>query len=171
MRIVVNSYQVFLASSINEFKKESNDIGDFIRTINDVLIDYDIRIKLFECEFSDNSIVLGRMQEIYNREIPKSEAFIMLIGKRLGEYTLEEYNVATKCKVPRIYILFNNVEQEKSVIDFQELLNNNEKSIHFNNEKEIHFYISKVVEDILKEQIDIKAQEDKLYINGEYVKY
>lgn len=167
----MSSYQIFLASSINEFKQYRNDIGNFIREVNDVLVDYDMRIKLFECEFSDNSIMAVRMQETYNREIPKSEAFVMLIGKRLGEYTLEEYNVATKCKVPKVYVLFHNVEQEHSVIDFNATLNNNVKTAKFDNEKEVHFYISKIIEDILKEKIDIKAEEDKLYINGEYIKY
>ena len=90
----MQKYQIFLASSINEFKDERNEIGDLIRKIQDILIDYEIKIKLFECEFFDNTIALGRKQGEYNEQIKKSQSFIMLVGSKLGQYTLEEYNIA-----------------------------------------------------------------------------
>ena len=55
--------KIFLASSIVELKEERNEIGDFIRRIQDELIDMDYRIQLFECEFFDNSIALTRKQD------------------------------------------------------------------------------------------------------------
>ena len=103
----MKTIKIFLASSINEFKNERNEIGDLVRKIQDKLIDENIRIKLFECEFFDNSIsMLGRKQNDYNKEIKNADIFIMIIGKRLGDYTKEEYNVAYSSNKPIINILF-----------------------------------------------------------------
>ncbi len=77
----MKKFQLFLASSINEFKNERTEIGNFFRKVENELIDYDIRTSLFECEFCDNSIENGRMQEKYNEVIRISDVFIMLVGK------------------------------------------------------------------------------------------
>lgn len=122
----MKTIKIFLASSINEFKYERNEIGDLIRRIQDKLIDENIRIKLFECEFFDNSIsTLGRKQNDYNEEIKNSDIFIMLVGKRLGGYTKEEYRIAVTSNKPIINILFKKVEFDDSVQEFkQEILDN-----------------------------------------------
>lgn len=128
----MRTIKIFLASSINEFKDERNEIGDLIRRIQDKLIDKNIRIKLFECEFFDNSISnLGRKQNDYNEENKTSDIFIMLIGKRLGNYTKEEYEVASKSKKPQLNIVFKNVESDISVSSFkQEIISKSNINIY-----------------------------------------
>ena len=74
--------KIFLASSIREFEKERIAIGDIVRQIQNRIIDDGIRLDLFMCEFADNSMSNGRMQERYNDELRKSDIFIMLIGKK-----------------------------------------------------------------------------------------
>ena len=60
--------KVFLASSISEFKDLRNEIGDLVRVLQNRLIDENVIIDLFECEFADNTMVMERMQETYNNE-------------------------------------------------------------------------------------------------------
>ena len=72
--------KIFLASSIREFQKERIAIGDLFRQIQNDVIDLGIRLDLFMCEFEDNSMSLGRMQERYNDKLKESNVFIMLIG-------------------------------------------------------------------------------------------
>ena len=87
--------KVFLASSISEFRDLRNEIGDMVRVLQNNLIDEGVVIDLFECEFADNTMVLERMQETYNEEIRKSDIFIMLIGSKIGKYTIFPLNSLT----------------------------------------------------------------------------
>ena len=88
-----NEIKIFLASSINEFEKERNKIGDLVRRMQDELLEKGIRINLFECEFEDNAMVKGRKQEQYNQKLRESDIMILLIGNRAGQFTVEEYEV------------------------------------------------------------------------------
>lgn len=121
--------KIFLASSIVEFKEERNEIGDFIRRIQDELIEWDYRIQLFECEFFDNSIALTRKQDEYNEEIKKSDVFIMLVGSRLGNYTFEEFKIAKNISSIDINIIFKtHLEHiDETVTDFKRLIQNEER--------------------------------------------
>ena len=165
----MNNFQIFLASSINEFKEERNEIGDFIRRIQDVLIDYDTKIKLFECEFHDNSIGLGRKQEEYNKEIGKSQIFLMLIGKRVGQYTLEEYNVAIQSKVPNIWVLFKKVDIDESVQEFKEKLTQDVSIGEFENAIQLKFWIAESIKNIIGDSM--KVQEDGIVLYNKFIKY
>ena len=165
----MNNFQIFLASSINEFKEERNEIGDFIRRIQDVLIDYDTKIKLFECEFHDNSIGLGRKHEEYNKEIGKSQIFLMLIGKRVGQYTLEEYNVAIQSKVPNIWGLFKKVDIDESVQEFKEKLTQDVSIGEFENAIQLKFWIAESIKNIIGDSM--KVQEDGIVLYNKFIKY
>ena len=165
----MNNFQIFLASSINEFKEERNEIGDFIRRIQDVLIDYDTKIKLFECEFHDNSIGLGRKQEEYNKEIEKSEIFLMLVGKKVGKYTLEEYNVAIQSKVPNICVLFQKVDYDASVREFKKELTKDVTIGEFENVMQLKFLIAESIKKIIGDSM--KVQEDRIVLYNKFIKY
>ena len=118
--------KIFLASSIREFQYERNLIGDTIRKLQDYLIDDGIRINLFECEFADNSISNRRKQEIYNEELSDTDIFIMLVGKTIGEFTLEEYNEAKKRGVKNIAIIFKDLKYDIKVENLKNALINEE---------------------------------------------
>lgn len=164
-------YEIFLASSIVEFKSYRNGIGDFIRRVQDIFIDYHIRLKLFECEFHDNSIGMGRKQEEYNEKIRNSDVFLMLVGKKIGEFTLEEYRIAKESNTSKIYILFEEVESDKSVLILKEELDEKVTTYYFKEEKELNFYIGKIIEELKIPNINIKVKEDGLYIENICVKW
>ena len=87
---------VFLASSIDEFKYERIDLGDFIRKITDQTIEQDMYLKFSVCENMSNSVSKSRKQEEYNQEIRKSDFFYVIFGKKAGEYTIEELDIAAQ---------------------------------------------------------------------------
>lgn len=160
------SFQIFLASSLDEFKSERNEIGDFIRKIQDILIDYNIRLRLFECEFYDNSVAFKRKQEEYNDEIKKSKMFLMLVGKKIGVYTLEEYHVAQENHVPYIYILFKKQEHDKSIMELKENVKDGEICYEFETYFDMKKYIAFMIQNCLKEYIDFKISNDKIWIEN-----
>lgn len=147
--------KIFLASSIREFQKERIAIGDLIRQIQNDVIDDGIRLDLFMCEFADNSMSNGRMQERYNDELRKSDIFIMLIGKKAGEFTIEEYEVSKEVNKIKRYILFQDIESDNSVKDFKEILKNdyntgiNHIIYNFKNEKELLNSIQEIISNVL----------------------
>ena len=155
----------FLASSINEFKYEREEIGEFYRVLQDALHD-NMDINLFECEFADNSIAKDkRKQEEYNEEIKKSDIFIVLIGKKVGEFTLEEYEVAKGCPNLMIYIFFKKCEADDSVNEFKKMLKQDKKHnkkieiFDFKDTSEIEKQIDHAIAVRGKEIIDAKKKE------------
>jgi len=164
----MDRYQIFLASSINEFRDIRNNIGDFIRRIQDELIDANIKLKLFECEFFDNSMAIGRKQDEYCEEIKKSQIFIMLIGKSLGKYTLEEYNTALMVDNLAMYVLQYDTTPDESIISF---INNMDKKVSlftFENEKKLNYHIANILQQTLK-NVSFSLDEEKLTINNKNI--
>lgn len=151
----MKKYKIFLASSITEFKHERIAIGDIIRQIQNKLIDDGIRIDLFMCEYEDNSMSLGRMQERYNDKLRASDVFIMLIGQRAGQFTIEEYDVSKECSSIKRYILFKECLEDESVKNFKEKLQIDLQDgyQHFNylfkNEEELVKIIYEIIKNIL----------------------
>lgn len=102
--------KVFLASSISEFKDERKEFGDFIRALNNIYIEKNIYYELLVCEDMSNAVSKERKQEQYNLLIEQCDYFYMLIGNGIGQYTMEEFEVALRhFKVygrPKIYTYF-----------------------------------------------------------------
>ncbi len=146
--------KIFLASSIVEFKNIRNLVGDTIRQIQNKLIDDGIRLDLFMCEYANNTMSKGRMQERYNDELRKSDIFIMIIGKKVGEFTIEEYEVSKEINAIKRYILFQNIESDNTVFEFKKNLENDKQKgiehtiILFKKEE-----LSSIVKNIIKENI------------------
>lgn len=87
---------LFLASSMEDLQMDRREIGDFIRSLNDRYLDRELYFRLFICENEDIAMADGRKQEQYNQFILDSQLFVILIFKKAGEYTIEEFNVAYK---------------------------------------------------------------------------
>jgi hypothetical protein len=85
---------IFLASSIEEFKHERTEIGDFFRVINDCYVERGLYFHLAMCEDMDDAIAQGRKQQEYNQQIVESAFIFFLFYYKTGEYTLEELDVA-----------------------------------------------------------------------------
>ncbi len=103
---------IFIASSIEEFEKERIFIGDYVRRLNELSSAKEYIVRLFLCEDEyQNS------QSIYDRQIQKSDIFIAIIGKTLGEFTKHEIiDIADKCKDIKMKILVFSLDLRHSLI-------------------------------------------------------
>ena len=90
----MKTVSVFLASSIVEFKNERLLIGDYVRRLNDELFPKGIYVNLVVCEEISNALHYARKQSEYNDRIKECDFFYILIGRRAGGYTAEEYSTA-----------------------------------------------------------------------------
>lgn len=102
--------KIFLASSIIEFKHEREEFGTFIRRLNNIYAKRDIYFELVVCEDVARELHNRRMQDIYNDEIRESRYFYIIVGRKLGERSLEEFDVAldsfVSSGVPKIMTYF-----------------------------------------------------------------
>ena len=88
--------EMFVASSINDFHNERMEIGAFVQQLNSRLIKRGEYLRLNMCEDMSDAIAAEkkRKQEEYNEAIRRSELFILLADRKVGEYTMEELGVA-----------------------------------------------------------------------------
>ena len=103
--------RIFLASSIQELSGERQQLENFIRTISDPLEEkHNIKLQPVLCENFDHAYSVARSQERYNEAIRSSDLCCFIFGAGLGEYTLEEFQVATAhfaaTGKPKIYTYF-----------------------------------------------------------------
>ena len=126
--------KIFLSSSIVEFKHEREEFGTFIRRLNNIYAKRDIYFELIVCEDVTKELHNKRMQEVYNVEIKDSRYFYIIVGKELGERSLEEFDVALEnfisTGVPKIMTYFYEVSRNSgsysnSVQSFMERLDKN----------------------------------------------
>ena len=90
---------IFLASSIVEFDYERQAIGNFIRSLNDMYSPKGIYFKLHMCEDMSEAVSEGRKQDEYNEKARNSDYFFMLIHRKAGKFTLEEFEEALSAYV------------------------------------------------------------------------
>ena len=167
--------KIFLASSIVELKEERNEIGDFIRRIQDELIDMDYRIQLFECEFFDNSIALTRKQDEYNDEIEKSDIFVMLVGSKLGNYTFEEFKIAKSISSIEINVIFKNYLEhiDETVSNFKRLIQNEERvnQYEYTDLPGLKYAIAQIIAKKISDLFHVKVDHTKIYIENNEVMF
>lgn len=121
---------LFLASSIVEFEAQRKELGDYIRSLNDIYVRRGIYFDLTICEDLSTAVAKERKQAEYNAKILDSQYFFVLFGKAAGEYTVEEFNVALESfrerGAPQIYTYFMELPQgespEVSVTNFMQRL-------------------------------------------------
>lgn len=126
----MRTIKIFLASSVVEFKRERQELAAFANSINKKIVKRDIFLEMIMCEDLSNAMALERKQDEYNEYIRNSDYVLMLLGKTVGKYTIEEFNVAwecyRKCGKPEIFTYFKEYPQgeevEESVLDFMERL-------------------------------------------------
>lgn len=126
---------IFLASSIVEFKTARPKIGEYVLEYNNQMFEFSKKIKLFECEYYDEAISLNRKQDDYMEVLKQCDLFFMLIGKKLGNYTLEEYEVALQNDVERHIFFLKKKEYDSSILEFQKLLKKDSKAHIYEIEK------------------------------------
>ena len=125
----MTTIHIFLGSSLDELRLDREEMGNYVRKLNDVYIDRGIYIKLYECEYENAAMVSGRKQEEYNEEIRQSDIFLVLFYNKAGQYTIEEFREAYKrfqnTGAPAILTCFRQGEgyaPDQSVLEFMDEL-------------------------------------------------
>ena len=118
--------RIFVASSVKEFEVERGQIAEYFDTLNQAHERDGVRIVWYRPETMSRAYYEGGSQLPYNEEITKSRFFVLLIGRRLGEYTEAEFNLALKCcresGKPVIIPYFLDVSGDLRVAEFKERL-------------------------------------------------
>ena len=166
---------IFLGSSITELREERDKIKIMITDLNAKLQKRNINIILYACEQKDG-VYHGKSQDGINDDVKKSDCSVFIIGKNLGEFTKQEFDVAfdnfKKINRPDIMVMFKKVEDEKNddVEDFKSFLGNKLKYYYpqYNDSDEaaniVATLINKYCEDILESRADgIYLDGDKIY--------
>ena len=168
---------IFLASSIDEFKNERIDLGDYIRKITDQTIGQNICLKLTKCEDLSNAVSKTRKQEEYNQEIRKSDFFYVLFGKKAGDYTIEELDVAVQqfneTGKPNIYVYFqkpfdNIVISEKGKAVLERIKAEND-SISYRAYNHIDDIKLDIIKDFIEKKVfvgKVEVEKEKVLLNG-----
>lgn len=126
----MQTIKIFLASSVVEFRRERQELAAFVSSINNKSVKRDIFLEMRMCEDLSNAMALERKQNEYNEYIKDSDYLLMLFGKTVGQYTIEEFDVAwehfQKHGKPKIFTYFREFPQgeqvQESVLNFMERL-------------------------------------------------
>lgn len=89
----MKSIKVFLASS-SELVEDRREFEIFLNRENKALINEGVFLELVIWEDFIDSMSKTRLQDEYNNAITRSDIFILLLHKKIGKYTLEEFNTA-----------------------------------------------------------------------------
>ena len=92
MRKTIN---FFIASSA-ELKRERMELVDLMQDMNEDLEEQGLKLKPVLWEYMDSSMRAGRKEDEYLEKLRDCEICIVLFWQILGEYTVEELDVAIK---------------------------------------------------------------------------
>lgn len=110
--------KIFIASS-SEMRKERLEIVDLLMDLNDKYEDAGIRFEPVIWEYMDSSMRETRKEDDYLKEMVRCQICIVMFWRTLGEYTVEELEVAmmelkAKRDIKAVYILFKEPAQEST---------------------------------------------------------
>jgi hypothetical protein len=144
--------------------------------MENILIDHDIRLRMFRCEYADNSLADERKQNEFLREIDDSDIFLILAGKKLGAYTLEEYQYALCVHerrndgLPKILAAFKTCDEVgQSVKDFSAMLSVDTERINFKEITELEVTLARTIGALLPDGI-LCIENGKVIIAGKTIK-
>ena len=124
----MNYIKLFLASSTVEFHEERLELEAYIDSLNKIYVRRGVFFDLTICEDLSNAMAKERKQAEYNEFIRDSQYFYILFGTTVGDYTIEEFDVALEAfresGAPKIYTYFLQLPEtqppQQSVRDFME---------------------------------------------------
>lgn len=95
---MVEQRYVFIASSIVEFERERKKIQALGSSFVPLLAKAEpyVSFVVDVCENASSRVVLSGKQAEYNEQIRRDDLFVVIAGEKLGEYTLEEVQVAVE---------------------------------------------------------------------------
>lgn len=127
----MREFKIFIASSNDEYE-ERIALKDFLSTVSRITHNYGIEFLpvMWEMESVDFVPGLSKKQDEYNEKLISSDMVFFLFGKRVGEYTYEEFKVACaqvkENRTIKVFVYFKEIEIGKSnSIDKRDLSNLN----------------------------------------------
>ena len=124
----IRKIKLFLASSTVEFAKERMELGFHILKLNNMLIDRGVYLWLSVAETLPRAMTPQGLQDYYNSEIRDSRYFYTIVGRKVGEGTQEEFEMAWKhykeTGLPEIHTYFLQMPglEDESVRAFKDRL-------------------------------------------------
>ena len=111
----IRTIRIFLASS-EELENDRNAFGNLVRRLDKLYEKRGIRIELFECEDYDAAYNNRRKQDEYNDQVRASDMFLAVFHIKAGQYTIEEFDVATEefrrtGKSPKSYVYCRDLQE------------------------------------------------------------
>ena len=102
--------RIFIASS-SEMRTERLEIIDLLVDLYDEHEGSEIKFEPVVWEYMDSSMREGRKEDDYLREMVKCQICLVMFWRTLGEYTLEEFELAKKemqanRDIKAVYLLF-----------------------------------------------------------------
>lgn len=127
----MSTKQIFIASSA-ELKRERMEIVDLMQDMNDNFEGLNIKLKPVLWEYMDSSMGTERKEDEYLAKLRECDICIVLFWQILGEYTVEELDVAIKemrsGRCPKeVHVFFKEPAQNASedLVSFKENFYNN----------------------------------------------
>lgn len=145
--------KLFIASS-SELRCERMEIVDLIQDLND-----EMRIQHAKCipvlwEYIDSSMGVKRKEDEYLDKLRECEICIVMFWRTLGEYTLEELDVAVKemraGRLPKqVYVLFKEPANSisKELMSFKDSFSKKYRNItsyQFDNAKTLRAIVTNI---------------------------
>ena len=162
---MIEEKRIFLASS-SELKDDRRDFEIFIYRKNKDWVKKGVFLELVVWEDFLDALSKTRLQDEYNKEIRKSDVFVMLFWTKVGKYTEEEFNTAVgqfkATERPFIFTYFKDAETTSVRPDEEDI-----KSLSgFKKKLDTlgHFYTR--YKDAAELQLHFSQQLDKLVANG-----
>ena len=177
---MTKTINIFLSSSVYDFKNEIKEIEYFVYTLNENFKkNYDCTLELLSYKDFDPAMSKVDMQDKLNDLIRQSDICIFMFNKKVGIFTEEEFDVAYKTfkqnQKPIIYPYFkviNTDEAEQSFLDFKAKISNEYGlyPIDFEYIDTIKLrLLQTIAETKLKGIVDIKLEGDKILVDGKEI--
>jgi tetratricopeptide (TPR) repeat protein len=122
---------IFVASS-GELKEEREKFIEVVNSINKVIKPLHLEVVRWETDLESGSYKKKKIQEAIDPFLEKSQIVFVLVYSKIGEFTLEEYNVAIE-KEKKVFLYFKqgfspkNPEESKSHLEVLEFRDRIEK--------------------------------------------
>ena len=117
---------VFIASSINEFKRERVELRAYLLQLNQLYKPKGVRLEWYGPEDSSYAMRSDGSQGEFDDEIRDSDFCFFIVGRNLGDYTRHEFEIAwehfQKHKKPLIVCYFLPSFSSDSVTEFRHRL-------------------------------------------------
>ena len=172
----MKTIKIFLASS-EELDYDRMAFGNLVRRLDDMYEKRGIRIKLFEWEDYDSAYNDKRKQDEYNDYVKQSDIFLALFYKKAGEFTVEEFKVASQefkdHASPKVYTYCKDLKQGEEetpeLKEFKERLFNEMGHYwcRYDNRESLQFQFVMQLQLVESSQMDdVKVENGIITVNG-----